>query len=341
MLDRRISSSTVSALIVLGACGSHATPPADQPLPSRTVRAEPARTEGRMVGEEVIGTVRARDTVEISPTVMGKVAELRCTIGTHVKAGDLIARLSVQELTARVDQAREALALAELELTRTTRLRDSGALPGAEFDSVKSRHRIAQAALAEATAMAGYASIRAPIAGVVTGKLANAGDMGMPGRPLCVIQDPSTLRFEVTVPENLARAFEHAPSVSVRLDMLDAALSTTVVEISPNADAVSRTVLVKLALPQDPRLRAGAFGRAVVPASEVRALTVPASAVLRRGQLEAVFVVADGGARMRLVRTGRASGNRIELMSGVRDGEQVVIEGADSVIDGQPVVVTR
>jgi len=293
----------------------------------------------RMAGEEVIGTVRARDSVEISPTVMGKVAELHCALGAAVKAGDLIARLSVQELTARLDQAREALALADLELARATRLRATGALPGAEYDVVASRQRIAQASHAEAVAMAGYAAVRAPRAGVVTAKLASTGDTAMPGRPLCVVEDPTSLRFEATVPEALARAFERAQAIPVRIDAIDGAIAATVAEVSPNADAASRTVLVKLTLPQDARLRAGAFGRAIVPAGELRALTVPASAVVRRGQLEAVYVITSGTARMRLVRTGKVVDERIELRAGVREGEPVVVDGADSLIDGQPVTV--
>jgi RND family efflux transporter MFP subunit len=342
MRDRRTPLLFIAAVLASGGpgCASHA-PPSDPPLAMRDVRTEPARTVDRVVGEEVIGTVRARDTVEIAATVIGKVAELHCALGLRVKAGDVIARLSLQELAARLDQARETLAQAELELARTTKLRASGAITGAEYDAALSRQRIAQAAQAEAATMAGYATVRAPFSGIVTAKRANLGDMAMPGRPLCVVEDPEALRFEATVPESLARAFAQAPAIQVRLDAAGPALTTTVAEVSPNADATSRTVLVKLALPQDPRLRSGAFGRAIVPGNQVRVLTVPARAVVRNGQLEAVYVVSEGAARMRLVRTGRSVDDRIELASGVRDGEQVVIDAADLLADGQPVRVAR
>ncbi len=343
MLDRRTPLPLMAALLVMSSagCASSHAPPHDPPLPVRDVRTEAARIVDRLVGEEVIGTVRARDTVEISSTVMGRVAELHCALGARVKAGELIARLSVQELTARLDQARENLAQAALELARTTRLRASGATTGAEYDAATSRHRLAEAAQAEAMAMAGYAAVRAPFAGIVTAKRANQGDMAMPGRPLCVVEDPAALRFEATVPEGLARAFAQAPTIQVLLDAPGPALTTTVAEVSPNADATSRTVLVKLALPQDPRLRAGAFGRATVPANPVRVLTAPARAVVRNGQLEAVYVVGDGAARMRLVRTGRSADDRIEVVSGLREGELVVIDVADRLVDGQPVRVAR
>jgi RND family efflux transporter MFP subunit len=256
-----------------------------------------------------------------------------------MKAGDVIARLSVQELGARLDQATAALAQAELELARATKLHAANALPGADYDAIVSRQRIAQAARNEAAVMAGYATLRAPFAGVVTAKLAHVGEMGMPGRPVCVVEDKTALRFEATVPENLTPMFERGRTIQVRLDLLDAPVTTTVAEISPNADAASRTVLVKLDLPADPRLRAGAFGRATVPKSEVRALTVPARGVVRRGQLLAVYVAAVGHARLRLARVGRTTGERIELRSGLRDGEQVVVAEAEALVDGQPVTV--
>lgn len=339
MHERWLRLVAIPAALAMGCTTPHA-PPNDPPLPSREVRTEPARTVTRIAGEEVVGTVRARDSVELAPTVMGKVAELHCTLGAQVKAGDLIARLSAQELTARLDQSREALALAELELQRATRLRATGATPGAEYDAALSRQRIAQASHAEAQAMADHAAVRAPRAGVVTAKLASTGDTAMPGRPLCVIEDPAQLRFEATLPETLARTFERAAAIDVRIDAIDATFPAKVDEISPTADAVSRTVLVKLALPHDPRLRAGEFGRAVVPAGELRALTVPSTAVVRHGQLEAVYVVTAGAARMRLVRTGTEVGDRIELRSGLREGEPVVIAEVDALIDGQPVTVT-
>lgn len=330
------ASTTLSA-----ACSRTHEPPSDPLPPSRAVRTAPAALVTRMAGEEVIGTVRAKETAEIAPTVMGKIVDLRCALGSQVKAGDVIARMSLQELNARLDQARENLAQAELELSRVTRLHASGALPGAEYDAVVSRHRLAQAAQSEAATMAGYAVVRAPFAGVVIAKPANAGDMAMPGRAVCVIENPSELRFEAGVPEQLARAFGPGTTVQVMLESVGVPLAATVAEISPNADAASRTVLVKLALPRDARLRAGTFGRATVPASEERALMVPERAIVRRGQLESVYAVVDGMARMRLVRSGRVVAERIEVRSGLREGEEIVIEGADQLVDGQPVTVTR
>ena len=101
------------------------------------------------------------------------------------------------------------------------------------------------------------------------------------------------------------------------------------------ADAASRTFLVKLDLPLAKGLRSGQFGRVIVPTGEGNAVWVPASAVITRGQMEIVFVAANGTAQLRLVRTGKRNANDIQLLAGVTAGENVVIEGAEQLKDGQ------
>ena len=116
-------------------------------------------------------------------------------------------------------------------------------------------------------------------------------------------------------------------------------LEGVVSEIAPAADPNSRTFVVKLDLPQSAGLRAGQFGRVAIPVSETAVLRVPASAVIQRGQMELVFVVADKRAQLRLVKTGKRIGDEIELVSGVDAAEQVVIDGAAKLVDGQPVSI--
>ena len=94
-------------------------------------------------------------------------------------------------------------------------------------------------------------------------------------------------------------------------------------------------------LPSSPQLRAGMFGRVWVARGRHRAIAVPESAVVRRGQIEAVFVVARGQARLRIVRIGRAAEGRAEVLSGLRAGEAVVVTHAERLVDGQRVAVNR
>jgi hypothetical protein len=105
--------------------------------------------------------------------------------------------------------------------------------------------------------------------------------------------------------------------------------------VLPAADPATRTVLVRLDLAASARLRSGLFGRLRVPAGRRQVIQAPAAALVERGQLEGVYVVGDDGiARFRLVRTGAARAGRVEIVSGLTAGEQVIVEGAERVTDG-------
>jgi RND family efflux transporter MFP subunit len=198
---------------------------------------------------------------------------------------------------------------------------------------------VAEAGQAEATTMADKTLLRAPFAGVVSAKLANVGDTAMPGQALLVIEATDVLRFEAMVPEALARGLAPGRALPVRLDGAAADLTATVAEVSPTADATTRSLLVKLDLPRDPAVQAGRFGRLLLSSGDHEAVVVPPGAVVRRGQLETVFVADKDVARLRLVRTGRSASGAVEIVSGLAAGERVVVAEAAQLVDGQPIEV--
>jgi RND family efflux transporter MFP subunit len=219
-------------------------------------------------------------------------------------------------------------------------LSEKQATTKAEYDASLARAASSAAAATEAEIMVGYTTMTAPFAGVVVRKYVEIGDLLAPGRPVIDLEDPSSLRLEVEVPESLAGSVVIGAKLRVQIGAAGFDAETPVVEVTPAADPVSRSVLVKLALPAGTRgLHSGQFGRAAIATAGGRMLAVPATAVFRRGQLDMVFVVQDGVARLRLVRLGGTEGERITLRAGIADGETVVTSGAGSLIDGQPVTV--
>ena len=127
---------------------------------------------------------------------------------------------------------------------------------------------------------------------------------------------------------------DHLP---VRLDGLDRDLVGQIAEIRPAADDATRTRLFKIDLPDTPGLRPGRFGRVLIDGGQSIAVTVPPEALIRRGQLETVFIVESGVARLRLVRSGRERGGRVEISSGLSGGEAVALAGPTEIVDGQRV----
>ena len=329
--------SRLLPVLMLVACGKHdKTPAPSASLPNIAVKVEAAKQNTQVAVEEVVGTVRSKQRAMVEAKVSGRVVEYSATPGALVKAGDVLARLDVQEINAKLDQAKAVLDQAKRDFDRQKQLIASNATTRQDYDATEARVKVATAGLTEAETMLGYAKVTAPFDGVVTRKLADVGDLAMPGKPLLEIEAPTSLRFEADLPEAILDRVKLDEKMPVRLAKV---IEGTVSEISPVADPVSRTFLVKLDLPAMEGLRTGQFGRVSVPVAETKLLLVPQSAVLKRGQMEIVFVAKDGKAALRLVKTGKVLDGRVEVLSGIEEGEQVIVSDIARLADGQPVTV--
>lgn len=320
------------------ACNEHgeevARENASQSLPPVRVKIERVEWRPHAASEDVVGTARSKLRALVEAKVSGRIVEYNAVPGARVKKGDLLARLDVQEIQAKVDQVRATLDQAQRDFDRQARLIESNATARQDYEAAEARVKVATAALSEAETMLGYARVTAPFDGVVARKLADMGDLAMPGKPLVEVEDPSALRFEADLPETLLSHVKQGDKLSVQLTK---PVEGTVSEISPVADPASRTFLVKLDLPPTEGIRTGQFGRVSVPLGEVKRLFVPRTAVLKRGQMEMTFIVEDGRAVMRLVKTGRAYDDQIEILSGLEGDETVIVSDSTKLHDGQSV----
>ncbi|HUM09740.1 MAG TPA: efflux RND transporter periplasmic adaptor subunit [Myxococcaceae bacterium] len=334
----------------INACGllallcSCAGEPAKRPaagVPPRVVQVAQADRTQRSVTTDVVGTVRAVRSATIAPLISGTVVEVRVGLGSSVRAGEVLLRLSAREIDARLEQTRAVSALAKRDRDRAIALKDTGAISVAQYETAITQWNVAQARQAEAGTLADRTVLRAPFAGVVTAKLANVGDTAMPGQALLVLESPGALRFEARVPETAVDALAVGRPLPVRLDGLDHDIEGRIAEIQPASDDATRTRLAKIDLPATPGVRSGRFGRVLLTTGGSVGVAVPAEAVVRHGQLEGVFVVTSGTARLRLVRTGRERDGRVEIVSGLAGDEKVVLAGAADLVDGQRVEEAR
>ena len=327
---------TIAALTT--GCHHEPAPPEASPaLPTLEVATQAVVTSTQSATESVVGTVRPRLQVTVEAKLSGRIEELPFEVGQVVKQGDLLVALAVREVQARLDQATTRLEQATRDLQRYRQLLQQGAVTQAEFDNMESQQRIAESGLMEAQTMMSYAKVVSPFDGVVTRKHAERGDLASPGRPILTIEDASQYRLETDVPEGLASRLTLGTELEVSIPSLDLNTRGKVAEVAPSADPGSRTFRVKLDLPAAKGLLSGQFGRAQIPLAGGRSLQIPASAISRRGQLEMVFVVTNSTARMRVVKTGRAEGDRVEVLSGLTAGETVAASNVDALRDGQPV----
>ncbi len=183
----------------------------------------------------------------------------------------------------------------------------------------------AEAALSEARVALSYTVIQAPFTGRVTKKLVNPGDTVNVGQGLFVVETSSRPEFHASIAESLLASVKIGQKLTVTIDALKRTFDGTVSEIIPKVDPVTRTVLVKVALPPDPSLISGLFGRVAVTRGEYEALVLPSTCVREVGQLELVDVLDDKGvAHRRFVTLGEPHGDAVEVLSGLKAGERVV-----------------
>ncbi|AOS44145.1 Multidrug resistance protein MexA precursor [Lacunisphaera limnophila] len=292
--------------------------------------------ENRPALIEMPATIRPVERAVISAKLTGTIATLPWGLGQAVPAGDVLVTLAVPETEARVRQAQASLAEAARATERERTLVAKGVNAPDSLRDAEDRLRFAQAGLAEAEAMLAHASIRAPFAGVVTEKTVLPGDLATPGLPLLTLESTARLRAEGAVPEQAAATLRIGDSLPVVVQDGAAPVAGRIEELSTAADALSRSVLVKVALPAG-SARSGQFARLQVTAGASDSLFIPATALTRFGQMERVFVVTEGRAVLRLVKSGRTIGDRLEILSGLNAGEQIVLTPPAALRDGQRV----
>jgi multidrug efflux pump subunit AcrA (membrane-fusion protein) len=274
---------------------------------------------------------------------------------------------NIQAAQATKAASEASLALAASTNDRYQKLFERRSVSPQEFDEVQTKYKLAQAEAERATRMlaslnarrnqalarieqarsdvssaqvfASYARVTSPINGIVTAKQIDTGMMATTGAPLLTVEDDSHYRLEASVEESQLSRITIGDRVGVQIDATgDEALSGRVAEIVPAADPVSRSYAVKIDLPQRKNLRSGLYGKARFSRDPKQAITIPATAIIHRGQLTGVFVVDDAGiAHMRLIATGKSTGNRIEVLGGLSDGERIVVDRVDAISDGNRV----
>jgi RND family efflux transporter MFP subunit len=355
---RAISVGVASLLWFLG-CSSPKPEEGEGPgrgrVPVEVVR---VRQEKIPVTRAVSGGVEAYRKASLGTKIMGRVVEIRVHEGDAVKAGELLVRVDVADVAAKKAQAQAALrqaeamlANAETQFDRIQALYERQSASKKEYDDTKTALDAARAAVAEAESARreaevseAYGDIQAPFSGVVTAKLAEPGDMAAPGRPLVVVEDLSRVKIAVQVPEGEIALIHPDMPLSFQVEAVQSGPQTGLVkEIIPAGDPTSRTFDVKIFVDNpEGKLKPGMFARVELPIGEREALLVPAGAVTRKGQLEAVFTPDESGrARLSWVKTGRAFNGRVEILSGLKAGDRVIVSAERPLTDGQPVEISE
>ena len=278
------------------------------------------------LGFPVEATVEAVRQATVAAQIAGRVTEVRVDAGQRVRQGELLMRLDAREAAGSDASARASLVQAAAAYERTKNLYARKFVSQAALDQADAAWQAAQGAAGSSGAALSHGAVTAPISGLVAQRHAELGEMAAPGRPLVTVFDPKSLRVIASLPQY--KLAELKKSVRARIEFPETGkwVEALRVEILPTVDVRSHTATARLYLPENIEgVVPGMFVRAHFTIGQTQKLTVPPVAVLRRGEVTAVYVLDEKGrAGLRQVRLGEAvSGGELEVLAGITSGERV------------------
>jgi len=326
--------------------------------PGSVIAVSTAQVAARTMGTVMQVAVREGDFVKRGQ-VLAQLDERE--LASHRSA----AQAGAQGATAGVAQATKALVAAQAQADvmqktydRYSYLKEQKSVSPQEFDEIAAKQQAAQANLEQvkaalrqaeagsaqaeseahaAESVASYARVVAPFDGRVIRRTVESGSLVSPGMPLFVVVDSSRYQFEATLPAEATAFLKKTASARVQLDALQQkSLSGKVAEMEAGADPTSHTLKARIDLPKETGVQSGMFGRVSFSRGEKQALLIPSTALVDRGQLRGIYAVGDGGLlHWRVVTVGKNTADMFEVLSGLNDGDVVVLNPGTQELDGK------
>jgi len=286
------------------------------------------------------GTAQPIQQATLSTKLMGTVTEVLVHEGDVVAAGATLLRIDASDLTAK--SAQIAASIADAEAMRRDAVTQVGRIRALYADSAATRAQVdaaetgllradaavraANAGAVEVSSLAAYSVIRAPFAGVITKRFVDPGAFAAPGTPLLSIQDGRRLRLTANATPDVARTLRRGQVVDATIE--GASMRATVEGIVPtsgNLYAINALVANSSSV-----ILPGSTATLLLPLGEHVAVVVPASALVRQGDLTGVTIRTAAGDETRWVRLGTKTGDLFEVTAGLQAGDQIVIPAAQT-----------
>ena len=296
----------------------------------------------------VDATVEAINKATLTAQTQGRVTAIHFDVDDYVNQGEIVLELENREQKARVsqaqasvDEARASVEEASKNFKRVEELVASGTLSQADFDrsraaldAARARQKQAEAALDQARQQLSYTQLVAPYPGILTDRFVEVGELATPGKPLVAGLSMDRIRVTATVPQRYVDAVRRQSSLTVVLDD-GTRLTSNEITVFPYAEAGSHSFRIRAELDAGvDGIYPGMFARVELVTGSREVLAVPASAVLRRQELSAVYRLDGDTPRLTQVRTGRVLGDQVEILSGLSAG-QVIASDASVVLTQQ------
>ena len=326
------------ALLGLAACGSkqQTTQVVETPrVLTKTATAERAVVQ---LTEEYTSEILPYKENDITPAASGvHIDRIRVDVGDRVQQGQVLVTLD----PTQYNQALVQLKTVEDDYNRLKPVFDAGGISAQQIDQAKAALDVQREVVAN---LKKNIELRSPITGVVTARNNEAGDLFM-NQPILHVMQINPVKVIANVPEQFFPAVKVGMPVDLKLEVFpDRTFAGRVSLIHPALDAATRTFTVEVTVPNGGEvLRPGMFARTIFNMGEKEGVMVPDVAVQKQvGSSERyLYVIKDGKAERRRVTQGRQSGSRIDILSGVEEGEAVAVTAFSRLADGVEVDIAE
>ncbi len=286
------------------------------------------------VNVQATGTLLARESVELVSELGRRLLKVRADEGSLVKKGDVLFVLDAADLRAELASLEVQSRLARATLSRGQKLLSEGLSTQQDLDTAQANADAADAQRAVLGVTLAKTVIRAPFAGKLGLRRVSVGAWVTPSTVLSTLQDTSTLKLDFTLPERYAGQLPVGAEFSFKVAGGSPRLVAKIVAQEPTVDKATRSILVRGLIENQPQLLPGTFASVEVPLHTEQAILVPSLAVVPGVDGRRVFVARGDVARSVTVEVGARTAERVQILSGLKPGDQLIVSNLLRVRDG-------
>jgi RND family efflux transporter MFP subunit len=304
------------------------------------------------------GKIAAANSATISTRMMGFVDQVNVKVGDKVKKGQLLMVINNADLQAKSAQVKAAIAAAEAgfgnaekDYKRFQSLMKSNSISQKEMDDMSTRYEMMKSQLegakqqqSEVNAQLQYVNLKAPFDGVITNRFIEVGDMANPGMPLLGIEQPGKMEVTAMVPESDIQSVKQGAEAVVYINSIETELKGIITEVSSSSKNTGGQYAIRVMISDNNlKVRSGMYATVSITvengATVNSALTIPQAAIVTRGQLSGVYTVSQQNtAILRWLKLGQIADGKVEVLSGLLAGEQLILSAESKLYNGAPLV---
>ena len=318
--------------------------------PDKKVEEEPVSVEitnaefmNIVTSTPISGRVKPKEEVNVVPLMQGKVTAVYANVGDKVSAGQLLFTIDASQLESKINQAREAEAVAKGTFDRTELLYKEGAISLQDYEQAKLNYVTATQGYIQATSAYNDCNVKSPISGYITANNVNVGTLPPQTQPSMVVADVSSLVVETEIPENIIANLNEGDLVEVRVEAVsEQPITGVVTSISPAPTSGKMTYPIKIKLKDESKVKAGMFAQVTIINSERNeVICVPSESVMIKNGEKTVVILNKDKPKFVKVKTGLDNGKYVEILDGVSQGDIIITKGQQYVKENEAVKVVK